>query len=178
MRIAIIGNSGSGKSTLARWIAETTGAPLLDLDTVAWAPGQIAVPREPHESHRAVTVFCEQHPHWVVEGCYANLVTAAMAFGPRLLFLNPGEEQCVRNCQARPWEPHKYPSKADQDRHLPSLLSWVADYYTRSGDMSLAGHVSCFAAYTGLKEELRTLPMLSPPSPEVMAWIDRAERSA
>lgn len=172
MRIAIIGNSGSGKSTLARWLAETRGAPLLDLDTVAWVPGQIAVPQEPHESQREVRLFCAKHRHWVVEGCYASLVTAALAFGPRLLFLNPGEEQCVRNCQARPWEPHKYRSEADQDRRLPFLLSWVADYYKRSGDMSLVAHVSCFADYTGPKEELRNLPMLSPPSAEVMTWID------
>src|SRR5262249_49343741 len=50
MRIAIIGNSGSGKSTLAQWLAERTGASLLDLDTVAWVPGQIAVPRAPEDA--------------------------------------------------------------------------------------------------------------------------------
>jgi adenylate kinase family enzyme len=37
MRIAVIGNSGSGKSTLARSLAASSGAPVLDLDTVAWA---------------------------------------------------------------------------------------------------------------------------------------------
>ncbi len=36
MRIAILSNSGSGKFTLARWVAETTGASSLDLDTLAW----------------------------------------------------------------------------------------------------------------------------------------------
>ena len=47
MRIAILGNSGSGKSTVARSLAARSGAVLLDLDTVAWEPGQIAVARSP-----------------------------------------------------------------------------------------------------------------------------------
>ena len=171
MRIAIIGNSGSGKSTLARWLAEASGAPLLDLDTVAWVPGEVAVPREPVQAEQDVARFCATHPSWVVEGCYANLVTAALAFRPRLLFLNPGEEQCVRNCRARPWEPHKYTSKAEQDLRLPFLLAWVSEYYTRSGDMSLAAHESCFSNYSGPKKELRKMPTLVPPSPEAMSWL-------
>ena len=171
MQIAIIGNSGSGKSTLARWLSERTGAPLLDLDTVAWVPGQIAVPRAPDEAEHEVRSFCSEHRDWVVEGCYANLVHAALASSPRLLFLNPGEEQCLANCRARPWEPHKYDSKDEQDRRLPFLLSWVGEYYRRAGDMSLAGHVSLFAGYTGPKRELVTAPVLTPPSPEVLTWI-------
>ncbi|MEQ1908164.1 MAG: shikimate kinase [Vicinamibacterales bacterium] len=172
MRIAIIGNSGSGKSTLARWLAVRTGAPLLDLDTVAWVPGQIAVPRSTDEAENEVRAFCSGHQNWVVEGCYANLVNAALAFSPRLLFLNPGEEQCIANCRARPWEPHKYDSKEEQDTRLPFLLSWVGEYYRRDGEMSLAGHVALFASYIGPKHELRTAPVLTPPSPDVLTWID------
>jgi adenylate kinase family enzyme len=172
MRIAIMGNSGSGKSTLARWLAERTGAALLDLDTVAWVPGQIAVPRAPENAENEVRAFCCGHKDWVVEGCYASLVHAALAFSPRLLFLNPGEEQCLANCRARPWEPHKYPSKDEQDTRLPFLLSWVRDYYHRAGEMSLAGHLSCFGSYLGPKHELHTVPELTLPSAEVLTWID------
>ena len=137
MRIAIIGNSGSGKSTLARWLAAKSGAPLLDLDTVAWVPGRIAVPRAPADAENEVRSFCSGSKKWVVEGCYANLVNAALAFSPRLLFLNPGEEQCLANCRARPWEPHKYDSKDEQDTHLPFLLSWVGEYSSpRGGDVA------------------------------------------
>src|SRR5262249_28715902 len=116
--------------------------------------------------------FCGRHKNWVVEGCYANLARAALACSPRLLFLNPGEEQCLENCRSRPWEPHKYRSKNEQDTRLPFLLSWVGDYYRRAGEMSLAGHVSCFESYLGPKRELRTVPILIPPSPEVLTWID------
>jgi adenylate kinase family enzyme len=63
MRIAIIGNSGSGKSTLALWLTEKTGAALLDLDTVAWVPGQIAVARAPDEAENQVRAFCSDHKH-------------------------------------------------------------------------------------------------------------------
>ncbi|HVZ38019.1 MAG TPA: shikimate kinase [Candidatus Kapabacteria bacterium] len=171
MRIAILGNSGSGKSTLARWLAAHTGAALLDLDSVAWEPGQIAVPRPPDVASADVRAFCSGHERWVVEGCYAGLIGVALEYSPRLLFLNPGEAQCIANCRSRPWEEHKYVSREEQDARLGFLLRWVGEYYTRSGDMSLTGHRSCFAAYTGPKEELSAQPALEPPSAEILAWL-------
>jgi adenylate kinase family enzyme len=171
MRIAIIGNSGSGKSTLAAWLADRTGAALLDLDTVAWAPNSIAVARPAEEAENDVRAFCAAHPSWVVEGCYANLVQVSLRFAPRLVFLNPGERQCLENCRARPWEAHKYASKEEQDQRLDFLLAWVSQYYTRSGEMSLSAHSACFNAYPGKREELRSLPRLEVPSRELLSWI-------
>ncbi len=171
MRIAILGNSGSGKSTLAHWLAARSGAALLDLDTIAWEPNRIAVPRSPDAARADLLSFCESSPDWVIEGCYGSLVTAAFPFRPRLVFLNPGAEQCVANCRARPWEPHKYASKSEQDERLEFLLDWVRDYEMREGEMSLAGHRECFAAYTGPKVELFTQPVLDPPDEEVLAWL-------
>jgi len=72
MRIAILGNSGSGKSTLARWLATRAAVALLDLDTVAWQPGQIAVARSPEVARRDVRAICGKNDGWVVEGCYAT----------------------------------------------------------------------------------------------------------
>lgn len=172
MRIALLGNSGSGKSTLATFLARRSGAALLDLDTVAWEPGKIAVARSPQDAACDVRAFCGGHEHWVVEGCYASLVTVALAFLPRLLFLNPGEEQCLANCRARPWEPHKYSSREEQDRHLSFLLDWVRDYYVRDGDLSLAGHRQCFEQYTGPKAEIREQLPLEPSAAEVLSWLD------
>jgi adenylate kinase family enzyme len=172
MRIAILGNSGSGKSTLARWLAEQTGAALLDLDTVAWEPGRTAVPRPDDSAGADVQSFCSAKGSWVVEGCYTNLMRAALHFGPRLVFLNPGKERCITNCRSRPWEPHKYSSKEQQDERLSYLLSWVGEYYTRDGEMSLSAHVECFRTYPGPKDELQSVPVLTPPSIDVLAWLD------
>lgn len=171
MRIAIIGNSGSGKSTLGTWFAGRTGATRLDLDTVAWAPNSIAVARPAVEAENDVWAFCAAHSSWVLEGCYANLVRVSLQFAPRLLFLNPGEQQCLENCRARLWEPHKYASKEAQDQRLDFLLSWVSQYYTRSGEMSLSAHTACFNAYRGERRELRALPCLEPPARELLSWI-------
>jgi adenylate kinase family enzyme len=171
MRIAILGNSGSGKSTLARWLTKRSGAALLDLDTVAWQPGKTAVPRPDRDALAEVDYFCEANGGWVIEGCYANLVRATLRFEPLLVFLNPGRDQCIANCRSRPWEQHKYPSKAQQDERLSFLLSWVSDYYTRDGEMSLFAHAKCFTDYAGRKDELRRLPVLSPPSTEILAWL-------
>jgi len=172
MRAVILGNSGSGKSTLARWLATRSGARLLDLDTVAWEPDKIAVARSPDAARADVKAFCASNGSWVVEGCYASLVEVALGCQPRLIFLNPGEEQCLENCRARPWEPHKYASKSAQDERLAMLLRWVGEYYTRTGDMSLEGHRACFDRYAGAKLELLTTPALEPPAPELIACLD------
>ena len=102
MRVAVIGNSGSGKSTLARQLANANNAALLDLDTVAWVQGQIAAPQDPTIAAAAVEFFCLTNPSWVVDGCYASLVEVALNHQPHLIFLDPGEEQCVANCRSRP----------------------------------------------------------------------------
>jgi adenylate kinase family enzyme len=171
MRVAIIGNSGSGKSTLARWLAESSGCPSLDLDTVAWEPGPAAVARPEPQARVEVRHFCRNHGTWVVEGCYANLVDAALAERPHLIFLHPGEQACLANCRARPWEPHKYASKAEQDANLAPLLAWVCEYYTRDGPLSLAAHAALFEGYAGPKLELVALPDLCAPQPDLLAWV-------
>jgi len=153
-RIAILGNSGSGKSTLARRLAQGSGAVVLDLDTVAWEPGQVAVPRDPAAARAEVEAFCRAHDSWVIEGCYASLVSAALPFGAQLILLDPGEAQCLANCRSRPWEPHKYATPEEQAQRLPFLLAWVSEYYVRDGDLSLAGHRALFEAWQGPKLQL------------------------
>jgi len=158
MNFSIIGNSGSGKSTLARRVAGANGARLLDLDSIFWEPGQVAVAREASEAAGDLRRFCEAPAHWVVEGCYSALVCQTLHLRPYLVFLDPGLEQCMANCRARPWEPRKYGSKAEQDAKLDFLLAWVTAYYTRDGDMSWAEHRRIYAHYDGPKIHLQRLP--------------------
>jgi len=171
MRVAILGNSGSGKSTLANWLAQSAHVPALDLDSVAWEPDQPAVARPSALAEADVTQFCSTHARWVLEGCYGNLVEVALQFQPLLIFLNPGLESCTANCLNRPWEPHKYQSKKEQDANLQFLLSWVTEYYTRDGPMSLGAHRAVFAKYPGRKVALQRVPQLNPPEAEVLAWL-------
>jgi adenylate kinase family enzyme len=171
MRISVLGNAGSGKSTLAHWLAKRCGAALLDLDTVAWEPGQVAVPRSAEAARGDVVAFCGANPRWVVEGCYGSLADVTFSFNPTLLFLNPGETQCVAHCLSRPWESHKYSSQHEQDKHLEFLLSWVRGYYSREGDMSLSGHRACFEAYAGPKHEFSEAITLEAPPPELLACL-------
>ena len=172
MRIAILGNSGSGKSTLARWLGDRSGAPLLDLDTVAWEPNKVAVGRAEDASVSYVSAFCTSKTSWVLEGCYANLIRAALPFMPILVFLDPGEERCISNCRSRPWEPHKYTSKAAQDERLPFLLTWVRQYYVRGGEMSHSSHAATYGAYVGSKYLFTRAPVLDPPQAEVLGWLN------
>ena len=155
VRVAIFGNSGSGKSTRARELSNQGEIPVLDLDTIVWEPGRVAV-RRPQDAILAdLDRFCSTHDDWIVEGCYGDLIRGVLHWKPELLFMNLGEEACLRNCRNRPWEPHKYASKEEQDEKLEYLREWVSEYYRRDGDMSLLGHRAIFDAYDGPKREAR-----------------------
>ncbi len=68
-RIAIYGPTGSGKTTLARVIAQRTGLPVIDLDTIFWQPGWTSKPLEEFRSDVAAALAA--HPHgWVCSGNY------------------------------------------------------------------------------------------------------------
>jgi len=151
MRFAILGNSGSGKSTLASALAARHALSSLDLDTVAWVPGTVGVPRDATESALEVSSFCSKNDSFVIEGCYENLIAASFPFNPRLIFLDVGADVCEAHCRARPFESHKYESLEAQNEKLQFLLQWVRDYYTRSGPMSRMEHVKLFEAYRGPK---------------------------
>ncbi len=157
MRIVILGNAGSGKSTLAKSLARARRVPMLDLDTLVWEPEQIAVQRDDDIVRADLAQFCRESDQWVIEGCYGDLIRATLPNAPLLIFLDPGRDACLANCRTRPWEPHKYRSKAEQDAHLEPLLDWVAGYYRRGGPMSLAGHRAVFDGYRGPKRRIAHL---------------------
>ena len=131
MKVLVFGNSGSGKSTYARALAAREGVQYLDLDSIVWKPGQIAVQLSTESVAASLQGFIDSHPAWVIEGCYGELVRAASAHCTLLVFLNPGMDACLANNLKRPWEPHKYASLELQNTMLSQLQEWVADYYQR-----------------------------------------------
>ncbi|MCC2960263.1 hypothetical protein LK540_07445 [Massilia sp. IC2-278] len=157
MRVLIMGNSGSGKSYRAQALAAQHDLVHLDLDTIVWETGQIAVPRAPEQVRAELLVFVDANQSWVAEGCYGDLVEAALPFCSELVFMNPGLEVCLENNRRRPWEPHKYASMEAQQSKLDFLLKWVAGYYTRDDAMSYATHQRIFDGFGGNKTEVTTL---------------------
>jgi len=152
-RYVVIGNSGSGKSTLAQRLV----LPHLDLDTLAWYPTTPPTRRPLADGARAIDAFVAEHRDWVIEGCYADLAALALPHATELVFLNPGTGACIKNAHARPWEPHKYATRAAQDANLPMLVEWIRAYETRSDELSLAAHRALFDGHPGAKRELATL---------------------
>lgn len=157
MRLLIMGNSGSGKSWRSQALAAQHGLVHLDLDTIVWEPGQIAVPRAPEQVRADLLAFVGANDSWVAEGCYGDLVEAALPFCSELVFMNPGLDTCLDNNRKRPWEPHKYDSMEAQQSKLAFLLEWVAGYYTRDDAMSYARHRQLFDAFGGNKTEVTAL---------------------
>jgi adenylate kinase family enzyme len=157
MRLLIMGNSGSGKSYRARALAEQHGLAHLDLDTIVWEPGRIAVPRAPEQVRADLLAFIARHEAWVAEGCYGDLVEAALPYCSELVFMNPGREVCLENNRRRPWEPHKYESMEAQQSKLGFLLEWVGGYEEREDAMSYAYHRRVFDGFNGDKTEVTVL---------------------
>lgn len=154
MRILIMGNSGSGKSTLARRLAKEHQLAALDLDTIVWEPGQVAVPRAPEAVAASLAAFVAANPGWVIEGCYGDLIEQVLPHCSQLLFLNPGVDACLANNRRRPWEPHKYASQEAQDAMFETLQDWVRTYDTREDAWSYAAHRRIFDGFGGDKAEV------------------------
>lgn len=156
MRVLVFGNSGSGKTTLARQLSTEHGLAHLDLDSIVWEPGAIAVPRAPDAITASLAAFLSENERWVIEGCYGELVEAASAHCTELVFLNPGLETCLEHNRRRPWEPHKYASKEAQDAMLENLQAWVVGYYVRQDPWSYHAHRRIFDSFAGRKSERRS----------------------
>lgn len=157
-KAVIFGNSGSGKSTLAKRMAQDKGLGHLDLDTLAWEP-TTPPQRKPLEvSEAAILAFTGEHENWVIEGCYADLIALTFPLADQLIFLDLPVEDCVAHAKARPWEPHKYPSKEAQDANLDMLLDWIRDYPQRNDSCSRQAHVGLFDAFTGEKQRITSPP--------------------
>ena len=118
MKVLVFGNSGSGKSTYARALTAREGLPHLDLDTIVWEPGKIAVQRSPESVAASLKRFIDSHCAWVIAGCYGELLRTASAHCTLMVFLNPGKDVCSANNLRRPWEPHKYASLELQNSML------------------------------------------------------------
>lgn len=149
----IFGNSGSGKSTLAKKLVEQHGSAHLDLDTLAWLPTSPPTRQDLEVSVKQIEEFIAKHSHWVIEGCYADLLEAAASSAEQMIFMNLPVASCIENAKARPWEPHKYVSKEAQDENLQMLLDWIEQYPIRTDEFSQRAHQGLFERFNGKKAE-------------------------
>ena len=151
MKVLVFGNSGSGKSTYARALAKRESFAHLDLDSIVWEPGQIAVQRPPESVAAFLRNFIDSHAAWVIEGCYGELVRAASADCTLLVFLNPGMDVCLANNLRRPWEQHKYASLEAQNACLVSFKSgWPITINER-----IRGHTGSIVKSSMLSQDQR-----------------------
>jgi len=152
-RIVIFGNSGSGKSTLAKEYVSKYRLIHLDLDTLAWQDTSPPTRRPLTDSANPIEKFIAENTEWVIEGCYADLLSFAIEKASEIIFLNPGIETCIKNCRDRPWEPHKYKTVEEQNQNLDMLRNWVKQYPLRNDEFSLKSHQRLFDEFAGKKKE-------------------------
>ena len=87
----------------------------------------------------------------MIEGCYSDLIELVIAEASEVIFLDLPVAQCLENAKGRPWEPHKYSSKAAQDANLDMLLDWISQYTERDDTFSRAAHLALYEAFNGEK---------------------------
>ncbi|SBO42087.1 shikimate kinase [Cyanobium sp. NIES-981] len=153
MRLVLLGNAGAGKSTLARQLQARVPAARLSLDAVAFEAGS-AQRRPLAQSVAAVRRFIAEHEHWILEGCYADILEPVLDHAEELIFLNPGVDVCVAHCRARPFEPEKFATPEEQQQNLDNLIAWVRSYPTRHDTYGLLHHRRLYDAFGGRKREL------------------------
>ena len=157
-KIIIFGNSGSGKSTLAKHLVKQYGLSHLDLDILAWQDTNPPTRKPLNESAVEINQFVAENQKkdnkgWIIEGCYADLISLIESKANEMVFLNLSVEKCIENCRNRPWEPHKYASKEEQDKNLEMLINWIKQYPVRDDKFSLVSHMKLFDAFKGEKTE-------------------------
>ena len=118
---------------MARRLIGSADIPRLSLDEIAWDQG----PRRKllTESFVLLSEFLGTKKQWVIEGCYGDLIEAALRHCTELRFLNPGIETCVAHCNRRPWEASKFSSAKQQNAMLGQLIQWVKEYETRNDEV-------------------------------------------
>jgi len=151
-KTVIFGNSGSGKSTLAKQLAGASGdVAHLDLDAIAWLPSSPPTRMPLKQSTELINAFLDNNNNWVIEGCYADLLTLVMPNSDEVIFLNLPIEKCIENAKNRPFEPHKYESLEAQNANLAMLLDWIEQYEVRTDTFSKKAHERLFQGFEGQK---------------------------
>jgi adenylate kinase family enzyme len=155
-KVLIFGNSASGKSTLAKQLAASENMAHLDLDLLAWQPTSPPLRTPLTESATLIEAFMHQHNSWVIEGCYTDLLAMAEANSTEIIFMDLSINDCIANAKNRPWEPHKYDSKALQDANLAMLIDWISQYELREDTFSKSAHLNFYQHYTVGKKQIFT----------------------
>ncbi len=155
-RIIIFGNSSSGKSTLAKRLAMKYSLDHLDLDTIAWKKSKTPERMSIGMSEIILKKFISTSNSWVIEGCYSDLIDLVLDESTEIIYMKLPIQLCILNAQKRPWEPHKYPSKKDQDKNLDMLINWISEYSTRTDTFSEFAHDQIFMNYQCKKNIIKS----------------------
>lgn len=139
---------------MATKLSESDNIAHLDLDTLAWRPTQPPERESLEKSHEKILAFISANESWVIEGGYTDLLELVFFDATEIIFSNLPVALCIENAKNRPWESHKYSSKAAQDKNLNMLIEWITQYTHRDDVFSYKSHMKFYDSFEGKKSML------------------------
>lgn len=97
-RVVVVGSSGSGKTTLAAEIADSLGAPHIELDAIYHQPNWVSLP---DDSFRAAVSGAITDPRWVADGNYLPVADILWAAADAVVWLDLPRSLVMRRVVAR-----------------------------------------------------------------------------
>ena len=93
-RVIIVGPGAAGKSTLAVRLAEITGIPVIELDTLFWRPGLAAMPRD---QWAAIQRELAGHESWIMDGDLGpyDVLDVRLRAADTIVFLDFSPARCA-----------------------------------------------------------------------------------
>jgi adenylate kinase family enzyme len=119
-RVLLIGPGGAGKSTLAKRLADSSGLPLVHLDSLFWKPGW----RESSKDEwQRVIANLVQADAWIMDGNYGGTTDVRLAASDTVVLLDMPPALCLWRILKR-WLRFRGQSRPSMARDCPERWSW------------------------------------------------------
>jgi len=138
-RIMVMGSSGSGKSTMAKRLGESTGLPVVHLDSISWSPGWVETPKDIFEAKLREAA---DRPAWIIDGNYRSWgLDYRLERADTVIFLDFSRCTCLLRALKR-WVKYYGRTRPDLGEGCPEkidmwLIKWIWGYPKRARGKTL-----------------------------------------
>ncbi len=127
-RIIVIGCPGAGKSTFARALRDSTGLPLIYLDSIYHKPDRTTLTREEFDLRLREILWQKQ---WIIDGNYGRTLPERFEACDTVIFLDYPTELCLAGAAARVGQQREEIPWVEEALD-PAFAQWIRDFSERA----------------------------------------------